>query len=97
MRKGFSSLFIQTFIITRSKQASTSRRQLFHHTPVSFNKARGENWGNKKRRILASNYVKAMADRGDKAALELEPLRKSVKEQGKSDIRMNATKSYSYL
>lgn len=83
MRRGFSSLFIQTFTISRSKQVSTSRQQLFHHSPVSFNKTRGEDWGNKKRKILASNYVKAMADRGDKAALELEPLRKSVKEQGK--------------
>ena len=92
MRKGFSSLLIQTFIISRSKQASTSRRRLFHHTPGSLNKVRAEDWGNKKRRILASNYVKAMADCGDKAALELEPLRKSVKEQGK---RVTYNESYS--
>lgn len=74
-------------VFSRSKQASslTSRRQLFHHTPILFNTKRPEDWGIKKKKLFASNYVKAMAAKGDQVALELEPLRKSVKEQGKID------------
>lgn len=81
MKRGISSIFIQ-LVTKKSKQEPVSRQQLFHHTPVLFHKKKPENFGYKKRQIAASNYVKTMADRGDKVALELEPLRKSVKEQG---------------
>ena len=81
MKTNLTTLFVQA-LISRSKELLPSRRQLLHHTSVLFNKKRPDNWGSKKHRILASSFVKTMADRGDKAALELEPLRKSVKEQG---------------
>lgn len=42
------------------------------------------NWNAKRLALLRSNYVKTMAASGDQVALALEPLRKSVKEQGLS-------------
>lgn len=68
--------------ISCSKSPIIHARQFHRRACLSAAKKLPEGWNSKRINLLRTNYIQVMAQNGDAAALALEPLRKSVKEQG---------------